>query len=309
MTLSDTAGEVPVETKNLKSFIAVYEQGSMAKASQELYISPQGLSKSIARLEADLGETLFLRTNRGVAPTPFATELYPKAREMVALADSIESGRPSDARTELVVASVSGFLQFFGRSFKEDFARTFPRISLRIEEGNDARVMELVLSGTAACGCVSGPVDYARFDALPLSRHPHVAVVRADDELAAKGSLVEQDLSGRRIAIMGPGFSPYNGIQNRLARAEVVPEEVVGVAEVSTGRALAARGEAICITVAFAADGAVDQGCAVVPFTDPEFTWDTSLIQRKGASSAEVSSFMGFAVDWYGRNGKEALGA
>ena len=90
-----------METKNLKSFIAVYEQGSMAKASQALYISPQGLSKSIARLEADLGETLFTRTNRGVAPTPYAVELYPKAREMVSLADSIEGGRPSDAKIEL----------------------------------------------------------------------------------------------------------------------------------------------------------------------------------------------------------------
>ena len=37
-----------METKNPKSFIAVYEQGSMAKASQAPYISPQGLSKSIA---------------------------------------------------------------------------------------------------------------------------------------------------------------------------------------------------------------------------------------------------------------------
>lgn len=297
-----------METKNPKSFIAVYEQGSMAKASQAPYISPQGLSKSIARLEADLGETLFTRTNRGVAPTPYAVELYPKAREMVSLADSIEGGRPSDAKIELDVASVSGFLRFFGRTFAEDFAQAFPRVSLKIEEGNDARVAELVFSGAAACGCVSGPVDYARFDALPLSRHRHVAIVRADDELAARGPLGERDLVGRRIAIMGPGFSPYSYIQNRLARAGVVLEEVVGVAEVSTGPALAARGEAVCITVDFAAGGAADRGCAVVPFADPEFTWDTSFIQRKGVSSPEASSFVAFAVDWYGNHGREMFG-
>ena len=118
----------------------------------------------------------------------------------------------------------------------------------------------------------------------------------------------ERDLVGRRIAIMGPGFSPYSYIQTRLARAGVVPEEVVGVAEVSTGLALAARGEAVCITVDFAAGGAADRGCAVVPFADPEFTWDTSFIQRKGVSSPEASSFVAFAVDWYGNHGREMFG-
>ena len=47
-----------MDTKRLAAFKAVFDMGSMAKAAEALFITPQGLSKSIAQLEAELGGTL-----------------------------------------------------------------------------------------------------------------------------------------------------------------------------------------------------------------------------------------------------------
>ena len=78
-----------METKGLEYFINVYDCRSIATAAEQLFISPQGLSKSIAHLEAELGQTLFIRSNRGVEPTAFAHRTYPVARKIVALVSNI----------------------------------------------------------------------------------------------------------------------------------------------------------------------------------------------------------------------------
>lgn len=67
---------------SLGAFVAVYDCGSITKAAQQLYISPQGLSKSITRLEGEMGTQLFVRSHHGVVPTKYARTLYPKIKDL-----------------------------------------------------------------------------------------------------------------------------------------------------------------------------------------------------------------------------------
>ena len=60
-----------MDTKTLRYFCACYETGSLNKASERFYISPQGMGKNINRLEEELGvmlppeaETIFTSTAR-----------------------------------------------------------------------------------------------------------------------------------------------------------------------------------------------------------------------------------------------------
>ena len=50
----------------LKYFVRACDEGSISKASQELYISKQGLSRSIQSLEEELGQPLLIRTLNGI---------------------------------------------------------------------------------------------------------------------------------------------------------------------------------------------------------------------------------------------------
>lgn len=56
--------------QNLKYVVAVAEHGSFSAAAKALYISQSTLSSAIKELEAELGTQLFLRSNRGIQPTP-----------------------------------------------------------------------------------------------------------------------------------------------------------------------------------------------------------------------------------------------
>ena len=71
-----------MDTRSLEAFAAVYECGSIAKAAERLYVSPQGLAKAMTRLEAELGRALFVRDHQGATPTAYARALYPQVQEL-----------------------------------------------------------------------------------------------------------------------------------------------------------------------------------------------------------------------------------
>lgn len=57
-------------------FSKVVETGTIRVAAQKLHISQPALSKSIKELEAELGQTLISRTNRGIQPTAAGWKVY-----------------------------------------------------------------------------------------------------------------------------------------------------------------------------------------------------------------------------------------
>ena len=58
-----------MEIKDLQYFIAIGEAGSFTAAAERLYISQQGLSSAIKRLETEVGYPLLTRGPSGVAMT------------------------------------------------------------------------------------------------------------------------------------------------------------------------------------------------------------------------------------------------
>lgn len=290
-----------MDTRQLVMFKTVYEQTSMAKAAEKLFITPQGLSRSVAALEAELGHDLFIRTNRGVQPTAFARTLYPKACKIGQLLESIEQdARQGSEREILEIASVSGGLSFFGCEFTDDLKATYPRLALSITEANDQQSAQRVRDCLASCGIVAGPVDLSAFDATLVARHPHALIVRGDSDLARSGPVSLGELQDRRIGIMGAGFSPHDYIKGRLLQDGVHPAEIVGFAEMYTG-VIRARSEDLClITTDFLIPPGSDPELSVLPFADRQFTWDEYVITNKNAPQDEnVMAFRDFLIAWF----------
>ncbi len=68
----------------LRLFVAVAEQGSIARAARLIGISPSLASRRLAALESEVGARLVLRTTRSLAPTEAGAALLRWARSAVA---------------------------------------------------------------------------------------------------------------------------------------------------------------------------------------------------------------------------------
>lgn len=96
-----------MELRQLRYFVAVCDELSFSRAAERNYLSQSAISHQIARLEKDLGVTLFDRSTRRVAPTDAATRLLPIARQMLQLEELAVVSVRDDRRRIRLAANMS----------------------------------------------------------------------------------------------------------------------------------------------------------------------------------------------------------
>ena len=75
---------------HLKYAIEVAKCGSMGKASETLLIATPNLSRSIKDLERSLGVKIFVRSTKGIVPTPEGETFLHYANSILKQVDEIE---------------------------------------------------------------------------------------------------------------------------------------------------------------------------------------------------------------------------
>src|SRR4249920_3922412 len=67
----------------MRQVIAIHETGSLAKAADRLGLAQASLSKSLARLEDELGVRIFERSSTGSRPTLAGTLIVERAKHLI----------------------------------------------------------------------------------------------------------------------------------------------------------------------------------------------------------------------------------
>lgn len=96
----------PLDIALLRTFVAVAEAGSLARAAAHVGRSAPAVSMQVARLEARAGgRRLFDRDTRNLALTPAGEALLPRARAVLAAHDAALAALAADALEGRVVAA------------------------------------------------------------------------------------------------------------------------------------------------------------------------------------------------------------
>jgi LysR family transcriptional regulator, transcriptional activator of nhaA len=91
-----------VNFKHLRYFWTVAKSGSIARASEQLHVTPQSISSQLAELEGALGTGLFRRVGRGLEVTDIGRSIASYAEEIFSLEDELLSVvRSEGARSAL----------------------------------------------------------------------------------------------------------------------------------------------------------------------------------------------------------------
>lgn len=73
-----------LDGRQLALFIAIFDLESVSEAAGRFDVSQSSASHTLDKLRACLGDPLFVRAGRNIAPTEFAIALAPRVRELVA---------------------------------------------------------------------------------------------------------------------------------------------------------------------------------------------------------------------------------
>jgi len=120
---------------NIKTFVRVYELGSMSAAGRDLRVSGAVTSSRIAELEKHLGVRLFNRTTRSLKPTEHGELFYKGATRIL---DTIEEVEGSIAevtdqpRGSVFIAAPLGIGKKLIAPLVPSFKERFPDINVRL---------------------------------------------------------------------------------------------------------------------------------------------------------------------------------
>jgi LysR family transcriptional regulator, transcription activator of glutamate synthase operon len=191
----------------LAQFVAVARAEHMTHAAEEIGVPQSTLSRSIARLEADLGVGLFVRTGRTVRLTREGRtllrhaeralgELTAAAHEIRGDADELHGRIGLAFLTTLGVAAVPRLLR--------DFRATHPDVRFTLMQGPHALLLERLRSGDADLALTSPLPDEPGLVAEPLDEEELRLAVPADHPLAA---------SREGVALAEAAREPFIGFQ------------------------------------------------------------------------------------------------
>ncbi|WP_433330775.1 LysR family transcriptional regulator [Spirillospora sp. CA-294931] len=111
-----------VDTRLLRSFVAVAEEGSLTRGAERLFVSQPALTKQIKQLETRLGVRLFTRSRAGMALTEAGRALAERAPRLLSEFDQLVRETKRATRVLRV-----GFLASGANEATQDIVAAFTR--------------------------------------------------------------------------------------------------------------------------------------------------------------------------------------
>jgi DNA-binding transcriptional LysR family regulator len=192
-----------MQSRPIRHFLAAFDSGTFTAAAERLNVSPQAISKSILRLEEDLGVRLFERDGRRLRPTSYADLLLPHARTIAAETDRFR------ADLDDVLGGRGGLMRIgVGPSAATDVAARAvlalttarPGIIVRVLEGTQKDMSEQLVLGALDLYVALRQVD--RIDPLireeELGTIDYVVVAGATNPLAGRTRIPLAEIGSAR---------------------------------------------------------------------------------------------------------------
>ncbi len=204
--MQDADGSPRLSLRALRYFVAVAETGSVTSGAQLVRVSQPSVSAAIARLEADLKVQLFIRHHaKGLSLTLSGDRLLVQARGLLAHARELEqfAGAMGGAeRGEVNAACFITLAPFLLPGLLSAFAARYPEISLSIEEGNQAEVLERLRSGRCEIALTYAYGLSDEFEIELLAELPPRVILAQGHPLARRRKVSLRELAGAPMILL-----------------------------------------------------------------------------------------------------------
>lgn len=210
-----------VDLNLLVVFDALLDELSVTRASARLSASQPAVSHALRRLRQLFDDPLFVRNQRGLTPTPRATELREPIKRLLAEAEGIirpVAFDPANARATVTI-STTDYMQFALLlpliSLLRDKA---PGISLILRSLEISDLRNRMAAGDIDIAITTPEFAEADFRSRFLYRERYVCAVRADHPLARTPGDLDAFCAYEHILVSPAGGSASGPTDEALAR-------------------------------------------------------------------------------------------
>ncbi|MEO6472943.1 MAG: LysR family transcriptional regulator [Aeromicrobium sp.] len=243
--------------------VAVGEKGSLSAAARELGMAQPNASRSLARLERQLGIPLLNRTPAGSTLTRHGQLVEHWARDALEATNKLLIGAQSlrsERSSEFVVAASMTVAEHLAPAWLAELLRRHPGTRLHLEIQNSHDVIEQLQSGSLELGFVESPTVPAGIHSTVVAYDDLVVVVDPDHPWTRKRRpLTSRELAATPLIVREPGSGTRTTLDKLLKGLDPVPP-LMELSSASAVRVSVASGAAPAVMSMLAVDSAVRAG-------------------------------------------------
>jgi DNA-binding transcriptional LysR family regulator len=282
--------------RDLDFFIKVYECRSISIASEKLFISAQGLSNVISRLEQELGCSLFNRDRAGSVPTVCGEAFYKYAVNTKSEYERMITEIEHLSRAEKGVIRIGysfGVMSGLTMNITQEFQNKYPEYELDFAEMPDKIVEELVLSEKLDIG-FAAYVDKDKFEYDLINESEILFVPIKDSRFYERESVSIREIADEPLTLRNRNFATTRIMMQEFEKYGADPEIMLNTGGILRSLKLRKDGMANTVIIDSVAAQIESDEMRTIPFTE-ELKWPLYIITKKGRGrSKAVDRFISF---------------
>lgn len=200
---------------------------SVSQAAQALGLSQSAISNALNRLRKTMGDELFVRVSRGMAPTPFASELAePVAQALGTIYSSLNTSpvfQPGTSTRNFTIAMSDIGEIYFLPELMRRLAKTAPGVSISTVRDTTTSLRNEMENGQVDLAIGFLPDLNRGFFQQRLFRQRYVCVFRRGHRLATNGVSLKAFKAARRVMIVAAGTG-HGMVDQAIQRAGLVDD-------------------------------------------------------------------------------------
>jgi DNA-binding transcriptional LysR family regulator len=215
--------------RQLEYFVAVGEAGSIAKAAEQVNVSPPSISASIAQLEAEFGVQLFVRKHSHALALTAGGRLFLKeAARLLNDADAlhdIAGDIAEKVRGPLAIGCLLTFAQIVLPALRRKFEDAYPDVRVRQFERNQGQLFEMLQRGEIDAALTYDLELSQDMTFEPLMQLPAYVMLPAAHRLAGRAGITPEELVDEPMVLLDLPYSreyflsafQANGLRPKIA--------------------------------------------------------------------------------------------
>ncbi|MDO7905967.1 LysR family transcriptional regulator [Paenibacillus sp. JX-17] len=220
-----------MDLKTLKTFQAIVENGSFARAAEAMNYAQSTVTMQIQRLEAELGVSL-LERGRQLELTEAGRLFHEQIRGIVQQIEKLqlymgEIGTGSAGSVRLGVTEPTGSLRL--PALLQEFREEAPGIILSLEFGSTPQLAERMLQGEIDLALCSAPGFTDRLDFDILFQERFILLIPEGHTLSSRNVAVPADLASHRLLVTSSTCPYRRKLELVLQEAGVAAVDMIEV--------------------------------------------------------------------------------
>ncbi|WP_299467764.1 LysR family transcriptional regulator [uncultured Gimesia sp.] len=192
-----------MEVDQLRYFLRVAERGNFTRAAEELMISQPALSRSIQKLEDELGQPVFERKTRSLALTEAGKLLQSRAQQILSLIEDTKAEISDDGQSgQIRVGAIPTIAPYFLPGLLRQFSTEFPKATIIVQEDTTDKLLHRCTQGEIDLAILALPVPARYLEVEELFQEELLLVLPLEHPLLNKPQIRLNDIKSYPFVLL-----------------------------------------------------------------------------------------------------------